>query len=405
MKIKNTLLQIEDTYPIHAPYSKGEVLFFDIETTGFSAKTSYVYLIGCMYYKEETWQIIQWLNTEPLKESEFILAFFDFLKDYRRLIHYNGSGFDIPYLQKKAEMYGLADPFTLIESVDLYKLILPLKKLLSFESARLKAIESYLHLKRIDTYSGEELISLYSSYLGRLTYERLALQSASVNNSSNPSAGDLENILLLHNLEDIKNLPAISGLLYYKDILEYNALTNPQSLTTCRIKNEQNHILLLCQLPFLFPADFTVTCPLREKVSLKVNQEIIEGMELVIDFRDNTIIFHIPVYTGTLKYYLTPPSDYYYLPLEDMAVHKSVSQYVDKEYRKKATPSTCYIKKNGCFIPYSISSETSKEIIFKKNYSDKITYIESEKLKEMTQKELAAFGEQLLLFIKNYYHL
>ena len=233
MKIKNTLLQIEDTYPIHAPYSKGEVLFFDIETTGFSAKTSYVYLIGCMYYKEETWQIIQWLNTEPLKESEFILAFFDFLKDYRRLIHYNGSGFDIPYLQKKAEMYGLADPFTLIESVDLYKLILPLKKLLSFESARLKAIESYLHLKRIDTYSGEELISLYSSYLGRLTYERLALQSASVNNSSNPSAGDLEDILLLHNLEDIKNLPAISGLLYYKDILEYNALTNPQSLTTC----------------------------------------------------------------------------------------------------------------------------------------------------------------------------
>ena len=406
MKTKLTQLQIEYTYPVHDPFKKEEILFFDIETTGFSAKTSYVYLIGCMYCKEDSWEIIQWLNTEPAKESEFILAFFDFLKDYRRLIHYNGNGFDIPFLQKKAEMYGIADPFAHIESVDLYKSILPLKKLLSFESIRLKAIESYLGLKRMDTYSGEELISLYSGYLGRLAYERLAGQSAPANNGANPSAADLENILLLHNLEDVRSLLPISGMLYFRDILASGTLTDSHSLITCEFSEDQSLVSLTCQLPFSFPGAFTVFCPLKEKTSLKSNQEIIEGMELVVAFDSCSLIFKIPVYNGTLKYYLSPPSDYYYLPMEDMAVHKSVSQYVDKEYRKKATPSTCYLKRNGKFIPQGIhEGDTCFDPYFKKNYADKITYMEAEKLKEMPAKDLAAFGEGLLMLLKNYYRL
>ncbi|SHO50301.1 ribonuclease H-like domain-containing protein [Anaerocolumna xylanovorans] len=402
MKTKHSFFQIEYTYLLHEPYQKEDILFFDIETTGFSPKTSYVYLIGCMYYKEGSWQVTQWLNTEPQKESELILAFSEFLKKYRRIIHYNGSGFDIPFLQKKAAMYGIPDPFSHIESLDLYKLILPLKKFLSLESTRLKAIESCLGLERKDTYSGEELISVYSGYLGRLAYEKLVDKSVSVNVNSNPSAGDLEDILLLHNFEDVKSLLPISGMLYYRDILGDVYLTGNLSTVSCEFSEEESLVLLTCQLPFSFPAGFTVYCPLKERISLKGGNETIKDMQVTAVFDDNTLLFKLPVYKGTLKYYLTPPSDYYYLPLEDMAVHKSVAQYVDKEYRKKATPSTCYIKKDSLFIP---RGESSFEPCFRKNYADRITYIETDKLKGMQPNELAAFGDGLLLFFKNFYHL
>ena len=43
--------------------------------------------------------------------------------------------------------------------------------------------------------------------------------------------------------------------------------------------------------------------------------------------------------------------EYFYLPAEDTAVHKSVASYVDKEFRQKATKDTCYIKQNGDFLP------------------------------------------------------
>ena len=49
-KTNNTLV-----YPIYEPYSIDEIIFFDIETTGLSAKSSCVYLIGCMYYAQESW--------------------------------------------------------------------------------------------------------------------------------------------------------------------------------------------------------------------------------------------------------------------------------------------------------------------------------------------------------------
>ena len=53
----------------------------------------------------------------------------------------------------------------------------------------------------------------------------------------------------------------------------------------------------------------------------------------------------------TLKYYYPDYQNYYYLPEEDQAIHKSVADCVDPAYRKKATRNTCYIKKTGIFLP------------------------------------------------------
>ena len=54
----NFLLQL--AFPDTA-YTISDLLFWDIETTGFSAKTSICYLIGCVYYKEGKWNDCQFV--------------------------------------------------------------------------------------------------------------------------------------------------------------------------------------------------------------------------------------------------------------------------------------------------------------------------------------------------------
>ncbi|MDO5424309.1 MAG: ribonuclease H-like domain-containing protein [Eubacteriales bacterium] len=56
-------------------------------------------------------------------------------------------------------------------------------------------------------------------------------------------------------------------------------------------------------------------------------------------------------FRGTLKYFFPDYRNYYYLPAEDQAVHRSVAAYVEKENRVPAKAATCYIKKDGCFLP------------------------------------------------------
>ncbi|MFR5733797.1 MAG: ribonuclease H-like domain-containing protein [Clostridium sp.] len=53
-------LQLPDTYPLERIGKLEDLLFFDIETTGFSGDRCQLYLIGCTYYKDNTWNLIQW---------------------------------------------------------------------------------------------------------------------------------------------------------------------------------------------------------------------------------------------------------------------------------------------------------------------------------------------------------
>jgi hypothetical protein len=73
-----------------------------------------------------------------------------------------------------------------------------------------------------------------------------------------------------------------------------------------------------------------------------------------------------------MKYFYSNYRDYYYLPEEDTALHKSVAEYVDKEYRLQATAATCYTRKfssylqqwDYSFAPFFKREYRSKEIFF-----------------------------------------
>lgn len=65
-------------FPVGLPIN--ESLFFDIETTGFSPDTSHMYLIGCVFFQDNTWHYRQWFAENPDEEADVITAFFSFCK-------------------------------------------------------------------------------------------------------------------------------------------------------------------------------------------------------------------------------------------------------------------------------------------------------------------------------------
>ena len=72
--ITKTVTEIPD-YNIESIAPKGDVLLFDIETTGLKKETTQVYLIGCSYYENDCWVIRQFLAESALDEAEVIESF------------------------------------------------------------------------------------------------------------------------------------------------------------------------------------------------------------------------------------------------------------------------------------------------------------------------------------------
>ena len=77
-------IEFPNTYPLDRIGPLKDLLFFDIETTGFSGETSQLYLIGCTYFDGFGWKLIQWFADTRQAEKELLDAFFEFLKRLRR---------------------------------------------------------------------------------------------------------------------------------------------------------------------------------------------------------------------------------------------------------------------------------------------------------------------------------
>lgn len=310
-----------------------DIVFLDIETTGLSPSASGLYLIGAVYHQQMEWHIRQWFAESLSAEQEILQDFFLFLKDYKVVVSYNGDAFDIPYLLKCAGQYGIETEFDSLTSLDLYKKIRPLKKLLPLDSLKLSAVESFLGIIRSDEGSGKEMIPIYRQFLEN-------------------QDETLYQTLLLHNEEDLKALPQLMPLLGYLDIFKCSWSIAGYSL------NEQLHSLTAV-------LDCTVSVP----VALTY-----EAPVCTISLRANQIIVEMPVYCGELKYFFENYQEYDYLPDEDRAVHRKVSQFVDSQHKKRATAATCYTKKVGTFLP--LVTVDPMFPVFKESFQSKELYTE-----------------------------
>ena len=419
MIIKHKMINETLSYPLEKDSSLKDIAFFDIETTGFSADSSYLYLIGCMYYTDNSWHLTQWLAEDISDEKDIIISFTKTLSSIKRLIHFNGTTFDIPYINRKCKALGLINPFLGKESYDMYKELFPLKKLLPVPNFKLKALESFVGINRLDTHSGGELIQVYTSFIGKLQIEKLrALNNPhQLNNvedtsiplklENNSPAKELERILLLHNEEDITSLLSISSLLHISDLfikpiktfaaIKYNIKTIDSSPT----------FSINLSLPYQLPYRIKWTYSLGSLLDNSDDNNPYASSILTINITNSQIELLIPLFTGTLKYFYKDYKDYYYLPIEDTAIHKSVAEYVDKEYRVKATKANCYTKKSGTFLPCVLPSYSKNNHKDKSNYPANSFFFDYEDKLYFTEYDDEMFADLDILeeYIKNLLHL
>ena len=314
-------------------------LFFDIETTGFSAARTSLYLIGCAARKKNLLIVDQFFAETPADESDVLHAFLDYLKNFDTIITFNGIGFDIPYLTNKCQKYKISAPFSSYEYVDIYKMISGFRFLFALPDLKQKTVEQFIGLNRQDMYNGGELIKVYQEY------------------QKNPDE-KLISLLKQHNYEDVIDMPKLLSVLSYVKLFD-GAFT----VTSINANEYVSYDGRPCrELLFSLQNDFSVP----KRVSCHY-----EDFHLVVDTDQSTLC--VRLYTGELKYFYPDYKNYYYLPGEDRSIHKSVAFYVDKDFRTKAKAANCYSKKSGIFLPQY------EEIInpyFKIDYYDKITYFE-----------------------------
>lgn len=332
---------IEENFPITIhpgllPDEASQVVFFDIETTGFSGQSSFIYLIGCIYHKNNSWQLRQWFLDDIRTEKEMLLSFFDFIGSYTWLIHFNGATFDIPFIEKRLARYKLSRSFSFFESLDLYKEIKPYKKLLGLEGMKQKNLEEFLGIHREDVFTGGELIEVYYEYMDTRKEDLLAC-------------------LLLHNADDLRGMLSILPL--HGLALMLKGAFEPMS---CEIEDDGDaqpvlHFMLACNLTL--PENLTVSTDYVRFIT-----------------SSDTVSVYVPVLDDTLKYFYHNYKDYYYLPAEDTAIHKSVAAYVNKAYRKAATQATCYTKRCSRFLP--LKDKNCSDTVFYRNYKDKDCFME-----------------------------
>lgn len=325
--------------PITETLFSENALFFDIETTGFSAKHTQVYLIGCAARNGNVICTTQFFAESSLDEKLILNAFSELLTHYDTLITFNGIGFDIPYLQGRYEYHSLKDPFENFQYLDIYKALSKYKHILKLKNLKQKTIEFFLGIQRKDLYSGGELINIYDSYVKEPSDEAL-------------------NLLRLHNYEDVTGMIDLLPILSYVQLFEGNFEVTGYEKCTYEEYEGGKSLELRMELKLAFP--------LPKRFSYGFQDIYLTGFQTNVKLK-------VKIYQGELKYFYSNYKDYYYLPQEDMAIHKSVAFYVDKNYRTRAKAATCYSKKTGCFLP---QYEEIFVPYFKLEFHDKVLYFE-----------------------------
>ena len=371
--------------PAFGNVSLEDALLYDIETTGLNPKSSQLYLLGILLFHKENIELIQYFAESVLDEEEILEQFFQLCKTKRVLISFNGEGFDNRFVESMAKSYGKLPLHLNLKQLDLFKLIRKRKKFYGLESCSLKSCERFLGIHREDRCSGGELISVYREYLQDKCSEK-------------------KNMLLLHNREDIQNLPSLFSFLAYENIFQGNVhfqraellvrdemkekndnhqKDNSLQIKDLELEERQNSRTSekLC-LRFSLPSSVPVPLTLTPK-------------NFLLEIKETSLCLTVPLYQGELCYFFKDYKDYEFIPSEDRVVHKSLAAMYPKEMREKAKASTAYQKMKTSFLP--IFQE--KEKVFKKTYQDKQCFIP---FKENTFESISPV-EYLLSFLKLYF--
>lgn len=188
------ILEYDEKLTFKSKYYDEEAVFLDIETTGLSPMRSFIYLIGLVFIdlKKVTMHITQLIAEDRDEEEEILKLMKEKLKGYKTVITYNGNSFDLPFIAKRSERYGIET--IAMDSFDMYEKLRLHKDTLKLDGLKQKNIEKKLGINREDRYNGGECISFYKDYVKNKNKESF-------------------NRFVLHNYDDLLYMPATMSIL------------------------------------------------------------------------------------------------------------------------------------------------------------------------------------------------
>lgn len=187
-----------DVEMIHK-YNMMDMAYFDIETTGFDKEEDIIMLISIGWFVDEnTFHIKQYYADSKNEEKDVLKKFKKDIALYKKWCSYNGKAFDEPFIKRRMIKNDIDDFVLPEEHIDLYRLIRPYYKQLGLKRCNLKSVEKYIGIDRLDKIDGGVSVELYKRYLKN-------------------KDKDLRKTIMLHNYEDVLNLPKIFKVVFCID--------------------------------------------------------------------------------------------------------------------------------------------------------------------------------------------
>lgn len=172
-------------------FGKGNIGFFDIETTGLSPKINKVILSGILEFDNYgNGKTIQLFADEFDDEKKILSETAEILSQFDVIVTYNGKSFDIPFILERMKKYNISNKLDTLGHLDLYRVIKSHSEIPNIlPSLKQKNIEKFMGIseKRKDEISGQDSVKQYKQYM--------------VTKSK-----DIEENILLHNFDDILQL-------------------------------------------------------------------------------------------------------------------------------------------------------------------------------------------------------
>ncbi len=311
-------------------------------------------------------EIKQWLIENPSEEREMLGEVIDFINQYSSLVHFNGNSFDLPFIQSRCKANGIYCSFENFTGIDIYRRVSSLKHFLKLDNCKQKSIELFLGINRDDEFSGKELIKVYKEYIA-------------------VPSDDKENFLLLHNHDDVL------GMLDILPILNYSGLFQGELFIKKVQTNVYKDVFGMQKKELVI--SFGIPAPLPTPINYN-------ACGCYLSAKDTDGIVKIPLHHEELKYYYKNYQDYYYLPEEDAAVHKSVSEFVDKDFRVQATAHTCYTRKVSDYLPQWNPLEF--EPVFKREYDSDCYFFELTDALKTNRESFKKYTDHVLRMMYTY---
>lgn len=266
-------------------------IIFHTITTGHYWRNSYIKEFQLLKKEENgDYNIFIWKVEQEEDEYEMLKIISDEFRKSSLIYGYNSTSFHLPYLKNKYKAYGLEDPFTCLDHIDLLQKCKHIGKALNLS---LKISDLRLYFQESDE---EPEI--------RIIFDTLSL-------------------------------------------LEYEEFFNG-NFTVEHVVAESDALLVVLE------------SSINIHHALHINHP---AFYLMLD--QDAIKVQIRLFDGRLKVYYANYEDYYYLPEEDMIIHKSMASGISKDKKEKATYETCY---NYTKLPDQFSYEYIKkylQMIFK----------------------------------------